>query len=189
MLKVTRVLTSNLSKKIVKSKRSQVWIETVIYTLIGLSIIGILLAVALPKINEIKDRTVLDQSVDMLNIIDSKINEAKYVAGNSRVIDLNIKKGKLIVDGVNDYIEFILEDSKSVYSEPGEVISIGNIKTLTEKNGKISNVKLKLDYKDSLNITYEGKDELKTFQSAPTPYNVVISNMGYTNGLVNIDFS
>ena len=33
-----------------KSKRSQVWVETVVYTLIGLTIIGIVLSMALPQI-------------------------------------------------------------------------------------------------------------------------------------------
>jgi len=37
-------------------KRAQVWVETVIYTLIGLSIMGVVLAVAIPKINETKDK-------------------------------------------------------------------------------------------------------------------------------------
>ena len=38
-----------------KLKRGQVWVETVIYTLIGLAIIGVVMAAALPKINERKD--------------------------------------------------------------------------------------------------------------------------------------
>ena len=37
------------------NRRGQVWVETVIYTLIGMAVIGLVLAGALPKINEKKD--------------------------------------------------------------------------------------------------------------------------------------
>ena len=57
-----------------RPKRSQVWVETVIYTLIGLAVIGILLAAAKPKIDEMRDKLVVEQTIDSMNSIDEKIS-------------------------------------------------------------------------------------------------------------------
>ena len=43
-------------------KKAQVWIETVIYTLIALALIGTVLAFVKPKIQEIQDKIVKIQS-------------------------------------------------------------------------------------------------------------------------------
>ena len=40
------------------SRRGQVWVETVIYTLIGIALIGLVLAILTPKIKEFRDGTV-----------------------------------------------------------------------------------------------------------------------------------
>ena len=54
--------------------RGQIWVETVIYTLIGLALMGLVLAFVMPKINESKDRIILQQTITSLNDIDEKIN-------------------------------------------------------------------------------------------------------------------
>jgi uncharacterized membrane-anchored protein YitT (DUF2179 family) len=38
-----------------KERIGQIWIETVLYTLIGLALIGMVLAFIMPKINETKE--------------------------------------------------------------------------------------------------------------------------------------
>ena len=70
-----------------KSK-GQIWLETVIYILIGLAIIGLVLEFVTPKINEKRDRIVVEQSVAALNIFDSKIKEViESGAYNKRVLE------------------------------------------------------------------------------------------------------
>ena len=59
------------------NKKGQVWVETVIYTLIGLAVIGLLLAVAKPKIDQMKDRALIDQAVEAMEAINSKIYEVQ----------------------------------------------------------------------------------------------------------------
>ena len=55
-------------KKGVK-KRGQIWVETVIYTLIALVMIGTILAFALPKISEIQDKSTIEQSIIVIKDI------------------------------------------------------------------------------------------------------------------------
>jgi len=174
------------------SRKAQIWIETVIYTLIGLAIIGIVLGIIKPAIEERKDSISIAQSIDLLNVIDSKINEIKYVPGNAREMEIKISRGKLIVDSQGDKVQILIEDSKTPYSEEGIEVSVGSIGALTEKKGSKYSVSLTLDYKQKLNITYMGGELNHTFQAAASPYNVAIKNKGAIgegqNPLTNIDF-
>ncbi|MBM3247766.1 hypothetical protein FJZ17_04490, partial [Candidatus Pacearchaeota archaeon] len=78
-------------------KRGQIWIETVIYTLIGLTIIGILLSIVTPKINQMNDKSLIIQSINSLNKIDEQISSTMVAAGNSRQIKKAFKKGEYII--------------------------------------------------------------------------------------------
>lgn len=160
----------------ITERRGQVWVETVIYTLIGLAIIGLVMAAALPKINAKKDEVVIEQSIEALNNIDDKIYDVvNKGTGNRRVIDLKIKKGRFIVDMEEDSISWIL-DSSFQYSEADIPVSMGrlNVTTITGDPWK---VELKLKY--SADIQYDG-DELgtKELDVAPTPYRFIIENGG-----------
>jgi len=151
-----------------KNKKAQVWIETVVYTLIMLSIIGIVIGVAKPAIQEKQDRLLIEQSIDSLNIIDSKIEEILiYGVGNTREIsELGIKKGKLTINSPEDKIEFEI-DSKYAYSQPNTLVKRGKIDILTEKKANSYNVKLSISYKEeNINITVNNKDELKTLSQS-----------------------
>jgi len=159
------------------NKRGQVWVETVIYTLIAFALIGLVLAFAKPKIEELRDRTALEQSLEMMQEIDLLITEIIQAgAGNKRVIEVALRKGYLRVDGVED--KLLLEfEGKYTYSEPGEDIQEGNLIVRTEEKGKISFVNITRNY-SQYNITYQGVDSLKTVSKASTPYNFIISNSG-----------
>ena len=172
-----------------KNKKGQVWVETVIYTLIGLAIIGIIIGVATPQINSYRDKILIDQTIDMMNLIDSKINEVKFVAGNSRPLKISIKKGKLILDASNEKIMYELGESRKVYSEPGQEVNIGNVKVLTETNGE-TKITLILDYSDTnLDIKYQEKDISYELQPAPQPYNLAVRNNGVgDDGKTKINF-
>ena len=125
--------------------RGQVWIETVIYTLIAFAMIGAVLSVAKPKIEEIQDKAIIDQTIGMLDDMNSIILSVKKVPGNQRIIELSIKKGNLNIDGVNDKIIFEME-SRHTYSQPGEDVIVGSIIAHTEKKGKFSIVTLTSNY-------------------------------------------
>lgn len=158
-----------------RGKRGQVWVETVIYTLIGLSIIGIVLSAALPKINERQDAITIEQSIDALRAIDEKVSEVKVAVGNRRIVDLDIKAGKLVIDSGNDEISWVL-DSSFEYSELGADVSLGAL-NVTTVSGDPYEVELKLFY--DLDIRFDSTtDGEKVLSSAPTPYRLVIENVG-----------
>jgi type II secretory pathway pseudopilin PulG len=166
-------------------KRGQVWVETVIYTLIGLAIIGIVMAMALPKINERKDEIVIGQSIEALGNIDDTIYETiNNGVGNRRVVDLEIKKGALIVDAKKNMISWEL-DSSFEYSESGVPIPIGRL-NVTTVPGAPWKVELKLSY--SVDLKFDGDNvAVKRLDASPTPYKFVIENMGKESGNIVID--
>ncbi len=174
-------------KKIFLSRGGQIWVETVIYTIIGLAIIGIVLAVATPAINKYKDRIVIEQTITTLNNLNEKILEVRDEGlGNRRVAELSIKKGSLTIDSPEEKVFYVLEESSLEYSEAGENVSYGSIKIKTEKKGRKYAITLGLVY-DNINMSYNGKDEKRTFNSASTPYKLFIENNGASDGKVKID--
>jgi len=172
------------------NKKAQIWIETVIYTLIGLSIIGVVLGIVKPAIDEKTDSMSIKQSIDLLNYIDQQIDEVKYSgAGTSIPLGIKIGKGKLYLDGENDRISMVIEGSRSEYSEPGEVVNVGgNIQAITIKKSSKYTINLSIDYSNRANITYRGRDILQTLQNAPVAYEFYLKNNGLTGDYTNIDF-
>jgi hypothetical protein len=159
-----------------RNRSGQVWIETVIYTLIAFVMIGLVLSFAKPKIEELQDQAILQQSTEMMKQIDTTIL-TMGAAGNQRILEIGIKEGDLKLDCPNDKIIFELQ-SKSIYSEPGKNISDGNIVILTEKKSGYNLVTLTRDYHEKYNLKFEGKEELKDISKASTSYKITILNNG-----------
>lgn len=177
--------SKNSTRKSIKkpNKKAQIWVETVMYTLIAFVMIGLVLAYAKPKIEEIQDKALIEQSIGMIKDIDSTILTIGP-AGNQRVLELGIKKGSLTIDSENEIIYFEM-DSKYTYSEPGLNISDGNLIINTEKKGNANIVTLTRNYLYDYNITYQEKDVLKTITKSSTPYKLFIINKG--GEVTNID--
>jgi hypothetical protein len=163
----------------IKKKRGQVWIETVIYTLIAFILIAAVLAFVRPKIQEMQDQAIIKQSIALIKDIDNLISSVSNgPAGNKRLIELNINQGILKIDGLNDMLIFEILTA-ATYSEPGVNITDGNILVRTDKLGDENKVTLERKY-DSLkyNITNSGKDEIKSLSKGTTAYKLFISNLG-----------
>lgn len=171
-----------------RSKLGQVWIETVIYTLIAFVMIGLVLSFAKPKIEELQDRAILQQSTDMMKKIDSTIL-TMGASGNQRVLEIGIKEGALKIDCPNDKIIFEME-SKSIYSEPGKNVNDGNIIILTEKKSGYNLVTLTRDYgKNDYNLKFDGNEELKVITKSSTSYKLSILNEGESEGKIVLNIS
>lgn len=170
-------------------RKGQIWVETVIYTLIGLTLIGVALTLILPKINEYKDRAVVEQSIDAMKVFDTKIKEvADSGAGNIRKIDsFYIKRGKLIFDSESNEIIFLIEGLAKPYSEAGENIEIGATTIRTTGTGKNSKVEIFLNYSSSVNLTFEGSKSQREFSSNSIPYSFILENKGNSENLVSVD--
>ena len=168
--------------------------ETAIYTLIGLTIIAILLSIAMPQIDRIKDRSVIRQTIEALNDLDNKLLEIGQSPGNVRVVNFKVGKGKLEINPVIDSVIYSLENTKLELSELGKPIQEGPIVLETQKYGSNFNIILTMNYSSNLNITYDGSDEnIKTLQAGVTPYKIQIENKGSNSTLgdaiINIDFN
>jgi len=156
-------------------KRGQVWIETVIYTLVALVIIGLVLAFAKPKIQELQDKIVLEQSLEILQEIDLVILSIQEVPGNQRNLEIGIKKGSLEIDGENNKTVFEME-SRNMFTEPGADVAIGDINVRTETKGELYLVTFTRTYED-YEISF-GEGDSKILTSAPNPYKLLVSNNG-----------
>lgn len=173
-----------------KVKKAQVWVETAIYTLIGLTIIAILLAVATPQIDKIKDQGVIDQTLAALDTLDTKILETEQTPGSIRIVDLRLIKGRLEINSSSDSITYILENTRLELSEPGELIQEGDIYLKTEEYGSRFNIMLLVDY-SRVNLTYEGDEKFKVLHGGASPYKLQIKNIDVqdVNQKANIDLS
>lgn len=169
-------------------KRGQVWVETVIYTLIAFVMIGAVLAFVRPKIEEFQDKAIIEQTLSTLEDINNIIlSIVQGGVGNKRIPELGIKKGILKIDGETDRLIFEIE-SKYAYSESGIDVPIGNVIARTESQGKINLITLMLDYSDKYDITYQNESNLKLINKAATPYKIAIYNDGKKDGKTKIDF-
>ena len=167
-------------------KKGQIWIETVIYTLIALVMIGVVLSVVKQKIEEGQDKIIIEGSINMLEDINTIFLSIKEVVGNKRQIQVSIKKGALEIDGINNQILFEME-SEYEYSEHGKNVSYGNVIANTKKTGKTSIVTLTTNYPNEYDIQYKEKDEKKSLTKSQTPYKIFITNNGENGGKTIID--
>lgn len=167
-----------------KKRRGQVWIETVTYTLIAFVLIGLILGFAKPKIEEIQDQSIIEQTIKVIKELDYTINDiSEKGAGNKRNVELTIKKGEFYILASNNTLKFFLE-GKFMYSQPGQPYEESGINILTEEVGKEYHVTLQKKYKD-INITYNGRDEDKKILKGSTPYNIYITNKGGANQTID----
>ncbi len=159
-----------------RGEKAQVWVETVIYTLIGLTIMGTIIAVATPKIAQINDKIILEQTIESLNQLDQQIQSTLAYAGNQREIFLTVKKGEYTLDALNNNIFYTLKNTGLKYSELNESFKQGRIYIQTlDKGNKKYDISLLLNY-SNFNLTYQNKDMLKVLTSSPTAYKLLIIN-------------
>lgn len=167
-------------------KKGQVWIETVLYTLIGLTLIGIALGLIMPRINEAQDRALVNQAINSLSDVDEKISEVlERGSGNIRQAQFLMKRGELYVNSSSDEIVLVLSELDVLYSEPGVEIASGRVKIVSEEGQKTSTTYLKVSY--SANLTYQGEDGTKKFSPAATPYTLSIENKGTISDRIWVD--
>jgi hypothetical protein len=159
-----------------KGKCGQIWIETVIYTLIGLAIIGLVLTIAKPEIDAKKDEIAINQAIEALTNIDNKIRIVfGSSVGNRRTVELTITNGEFMIDMGNNKLSWTV-DSSFLYSEEDVVVPVGKIDVTTTRNDPWE-VNLETGY--GVDIQFESGDVgTKSFLPSPTPYKLTIENSG-----------
>ncbi|MEK6890267.1 MAG: hypothetical protein AABW82_03435 [Nanoarchaeota archaeon] len=164
-------------------KKGQIWIETVLYTLIGLALIGMILAFTLPKITKTQEKILIEQTISSLKTLDQTISSVVSSGpDNIRSYELSFKEGELFIDGRNDKIYFQIDDLKDYYSQPDVSIEDGRVKILSFGKEGASSVKLELNYTNYANITYNGADVEQKITKSAVSYKFFLSNLGSQNG-------
>jgi len=171
----------------VNSKRGQIWVETVLYTLIAFILISLVLSIARPKIEEIRDNAILEQTAETMRGFDNLIRSPEFLdAGNKREIELGLKKGYLKIDGINNQLAFEMECG-SEFSEPGQDVADGNLILHTRQVGEVYHVNMTIDYDSAYDFTINGENETKQLGASSIPYTIFITNKGGSDKTV-IDF-
>lgn len=169
-----------MKRRLEKSVKGQIWIETVVYTLIALLILGAVLGFVRPKIEKLQDESIIDDSISMLEDINEVINDIKNVPGNKRQINLGIRKGSLTIDAERDVIIFDLE-TKSEYIEPGILIKRGSVELSNVKMGELNLINATLDYDGIYNITWKDSDSVEKLTKSSANYKVFVSHAPKNN--------
>lgn len=177
-------LTWKSNKKMKNKNKSQIWVETVVYTLIGLTIIGVLLAIANPQLEKMRDRSLIKQTIDAMNVLDEKISNVAESSGEIGKVNFKLAKGRLLINGSRNNIVYTLEDTRLEFSQLGKEIKEGEINITTIQHGNRFNVYLKKDYNSSIDISIaipgggDNTDAIKLLQAGPTDYAIYIENKG-----------
>jgi len=173
-----------------ENKKADVWVSTVLYILIGLAVMGILLAVIKPKIADLKDSATIEQSINSINKFDEIMSRVRQSTGTSLKYSLQLSRGNFLINAMGENITWILKDSAHQYSQEGVPLNIGNIEALTIKNGNVWQITLMRSYSNSnIDITVNGMDRDWPLTPAKIPYTIFIENLGIKNGKQNIDIS
>jgi len=167
-------------KKMVNKKRNkgQVWIETAIYTLIGLTIIVILITSATPQIEKIKDKGIISQTTDALITLNNEIFEVEQAGGSGRVVYFTVAKGKLEINTEDEIIRYVLEDTRLELTEENETVKEGDVYILTKGRGSRFDIFLTMNYTGRLNMTFDGEEKTQVLQAGTTPYKIQVENKG-----------
>jgi type II secretory pathway pseudopilin PulG len=173
-----------------ENKKADVWVSTVLYILIGLAVMGTLLAVIRPKIADLKDFATIEQSINSMNKFDEIMSRVRQSTGTSLKYNLQLSRGNFLINAVGENITWILKDSAHKYSEESVPLSIGNIDALTKKNGNVWQITLTRDYSNSnIDMTVNSMDRDWPLTPAKIPYTIFIENLGIENGKQHIDIS
>ena len=158
--------------------KAQIWVETVIYTLIAFVMIGLVLSFIRPKIEQVRDEAIIEETIRLMEDLDNIILSVRDVTGNQRLIDMNIKKGVLNIDGIKNQVDFKME-SAFTYSQPGEDVLYGDIVVRTmKKTGDLNVITLVSNYSKDYDIQYKEENKLMSLTQSPTPYRTSVSNKG-----------
>lgn len=162
--------------------RAQVWLETVIYTLVGLGLIALVLAIVTPSLNEYRDRAVIEQSIEALHEIDSVMSAIRDSPGNVRIVEFQLKRGLFEIDANTETLRFTLPDSRVIYTEPDVEVTNGRISILTTEGSRNHEVRLSLSYEGQADILADELDGVITFNPAATSYQFRFEHEGFTQG-------
>ena len=139
-------------------KSGTIWVSAVLYMGLGIILVSIIIAIGVPAVDKLKDKSTISQTKDLFQKLDNNIREVYNEGeGSQRPIKLDFGRGQAKIDPSTDTISWELE-TKTLLSQPGYVIKEGNIEISTETTNIKENylVNLKLNYSSTLDLVYNG---------------------------------
>jgi type II secretory pathway pseudopilin PulG len=158
------------------NRKAVVWISTILYTMVSLAIIGLLLSVIQPKISQMRDSIIIDQTRSSLAKIDETVQNTQGAAGMKLMSELRLGKGQLIISGSNNSITWEY-DSQYQYSEANKTIQSGSLYERTDKLADSFRIRLFLNY-TNIDLKFSNSNQEKILQAAPSPYKLWFENKG-----------
>ena len=160
------------------SRKGQVWIETVIYTLIAFVLIGVVLSFAKPKIEEMQDKAIFEKMLGTMQSIDETIFEIiSGGPGNKRSPTIKIDKGRIIIDKNGEKISYEME-GKYIASELDKDVVVGSFILRTEEIGGVKKITLSKDYDEKYDFDFSGNSNTMTITASSNGYTLSITNKG-----------
>ena len=109
-------------------KKGDVWISAVLYFGLGMVILTIILSAGIPVINKLRDKNVIIQTKEIMQVLDKTVlNVASEGAGSQRTLSVDITKGQMTLLKENDKIEWKFRSNAAI-SEPCEEETCSEIK-------------------------------------------------------------
>ena len=176
------------------AKKGQTWISAILYLALGLVVIGIILGVTLPVVNNVRDRNTYIQTKELMVGLDKNILEITNEGPGSRrfLSPLTIEKGTLYISPpkqATDPDKIVWKfKTKSKLMEPDLEFKEGNLKLMLAKTIVAD------EYELSITMEYSNAN-IKLVSNLANPfvgtYSMAIENAGYESGqdkpTVNID--
>lgn len=107
------------------SKKGQIWISAILYTLIISVVITMVLQAGLPVLNELQDKSIFMRSKDSFLALNQHIQDVSEEGkGSQRVVPIEIEKGNLAVE--SGVIQWDMSTNANIL-ESGSEIELGNL--------------------------------------------------------------
>lgn len=121
-----------LGQSLHKHRKSQIWIEAVLYILMTAIIMVVVLEAGIPILDKMKDKSIFIQTRDNFVSLSQHIEEVSNAGpGSQRLVPIEIKKGYLKVD--NEKVKWYM-DTKAEIIAPMSKISLGNVKIASDSD-------------------------------------------------------
>ena len=163
------------------NKRGDIWISAALYTALGVIMVTLILSVAMPFVNKLKERNTVLQTKNVMyemdNVIRAVYNEG---FGSRRPLFVEIGEGDFLIDTANEKISWkiISEEKLGIEPDLANPIEEGSLKIKSKSLGQGYEIELYLEY-DSIDI----ESNLKLLSGK---YNLVIEHVFDNKDYVNI---
>lgn len=183
-------MKSKSRKNNFSSKKAQVWVSAIIYTLVAILALVLILNTGIPILTELKDRAVFEKVKDVMLDLDKQITEiAGQGEGSQATVSFEVKEGEVKFQD-NQLIWEIETDSEII--SPRSRTKIGNLIIASNANVKTIETDSHFIMESYIqNDTFRVAFNKTGSESSWVMYNVsdIIQNISYNGNNMDGDFT